>query len=213
MADRLVVEQLTREMAVGLQRPVKGPDFAAAVDTYCRHFRDVSDDEFAAAVTRWQETIEDPWTLPAVRTLRSLMSRAATPVADRLAEAPWVPPRAEFVEAHLRFRDRVNGRKNRARGRHDHEGESCRECDAMRAGWDELAALVWALPEPVEGSARDCRCDGSGWVDTAGSWAAVHAVGADEIRDSLREVFPCPVCNRALFDAWQEGRQTARGAA
>jgi hypothetical protein len=215
MADREVVEQLTREMVATVSKRVAGPDFAAAVDNYVRHFGDVANEALALAVTRWQETVENPHSLPAVKSLRALMQRAAAQTV-RLADLPWVQPAEEFVQAHLKFQDLVNGRKERLRIRHTHDRDSCRECDQMWAGWTQMAeAAASMLPaaDPWGGSTRPCRCDGSGMIDTVASRAVVLAIDPNEILAGVREVYPCPVCNRTQFEDWQAEQAARAGAA
>lgn len=211
MADREVIEQLTREMVGTVSKRVAGPDFAAAVDTYVRHFLDESNEGLALAVTRWQETVEAPHSLPAVKTLRALMPRAVAQ-PTRLADTTWDQPSEEFVQTHLKFQEVVNGRRDRLRIRHTHDRDTCRECDEMRAGWAMLAELAADLPgDPWGGATRPCRCDGSGMIDTVSSREAVMALHHDRVLAGVRECYPCPVCNRVQFEDWQAAQ--AQGAA
>lgn len=200
MADRSVVEALTREMAQLISKKVAGADFASAVDVYVKHFASTPDEVLADAVTRWQETVENPHSLPAVRVLRAYMGRAV-PVDDRDGGRTWVAPRPEFVQAHVAFQEEARRIWARRQTPHTHRADRCRECEQSDAALQQLAVMLAELPAPLEGGTRPCRCDGSGWVDTAASWAAVTAQDVD----TVREVFPCPVCRPEQFHAWQDG--------
>lgn len=203
MADREVVEQLVREMVAIVSKRVAGPDFAAAVDNYVRHFAGDANEALALAVTRWQETVENPHSLPGVKTLRAHLPRSTARPA-RLADLPWVQPSEEFVAQHREFQELVEGRRRRVRTRHTHTAESCRECDEMWAGWQLLADAAASLPgDPWGGSTRPCRCDGSGMIDTVSSREAVMTIAPDRVLAGVREVYPCPVCNRVQFEEWQ----------
>jgi hypothetical protein len=90
-------------------------------------------------------------------------------------ERAFTPPRAEFIAAHVAFREKV---------RMGMRGEALQE--ALRE-----------LPEPLPESARrKCRCDGSGWVDTVASVASL--TDPTKQRGEI-EVYPCPECRPAQF--------------
>ena len=217
MATEMMIRTLLAEASNVTTRSYRADDLDDAVSLFSRDFGGTDDAVLAEAFDRWLRSYGDknPQALPTPAQIWAHHKALAGLTRQETTAREFQRPRPEFVEAHMAAIASIKriGKQGQARSRHEHVEpvfdpattemittgrEDCPACAEIEERQQQITGILEKLPEPLSGSTRPCRCDGSGWIADKASQARREAENGWAL-----DVYPCPTCRPKQFHEWR----------